>query len=505
MKKYVLHQRNIQVFFSGSDFTEGLSFCKAQKYRFNANGKYWEAPLTIETIELLKRHKYEEVKETSAIEAKPRLDYMTTILDTTKLNPLIRDFQIEGLKFALHRDRILLNFYMGLGKTLIGCHYLAQLPIVEHKYKVILCPAGLKTMWQRELMKWNNLPSEILSGRTPYTPIKDVILIINYDIISAWMQYLSGKISAVIVDESHNLANPSGKTKAFMSLQRTIKNILFLSGTPIKGKIGSFYNQLKVLAPTDFSNKARFLERYTNPFSGLGVNLEELRERIKPFVLTKTTREVITTLPEEQRIVITIDGNKAFDAENKAVELLMESGNLSEMEKKTKLRELARSAYFAKRTMILEYIDELLEEDESPLCLVCVHHKVMQDLLDKYKCPIINGNVKDKQGVIDAFEKGNDKVIILQAESSKEGFSILRSSRMLFVEYVDTWSTVVQVEARILRMTSTHKYVQYFYPVVTNSIEENQIKNFIAKGKDATHLLLGESKNHLKDATRIKI
>ena len=98
---------------------------------------------------------------------------------------MLHPFQRAGVRYALERRRTFIADEQGLGKTVQA---LATLEADEAFPTVVVCPASMKLMWEREAQHW--LPHRsvaVLDGRTDATWTEEAreaeIVVLNYDIL----------------------------------------------------------------------------------------------------------------------------------------------------------------------------------------------------------------------------------------------------------------------------------------------------------------------------------
>jgi len=228
--------------------------------------KFWTCPLSVEAIEALKWWDFtlDDKLEDFLNKKKTSVNEVQELEEIPGLKMELFPFQKKGVSFIEAKDgRALLADSMGLGKT---CQSLAWLQLHSEKRPVIIVvPASLKLNWEREIKMWMNpIPNiQILFGTKPNQIIGDII-IINYDILPAWLEKLQEiKASVLILDEIHYLKNSKAKrTKAGKALGKNIPHILGLSGTPIVNRPIEAFNALKLIDDTVVPSFWKYAQRY---------------------------------------------------------------------------------------------------------------------------------------------------------------------------------------------------------------------------------------------------
>lgn len=234
---------------------------------------------------------------------------------------------------TLNGDRIrgcLVGDEMRCGKTpaTIGVINLAGEAIQK---MLIICPAGVKLGWYRELQAWLVNPRKILiadSGTAAWKFEKADISIINFDILKdlvVWERKASrdrrpllrslGRLDVdwdlVIVDEAHLLKNAhSLRSIVGYTLLDRARRKLALTGTPITNWIDDLYPLLHALDPSAWPTMQRFRARYGSGKEAR--NLEELKRKIRSSIMVRRRlRDVQKNLPPKLREVLEFTADDA--------------------------------------------------------------------------------------------------------------------------------------------------------------------------------------------------
>ena len=109
-------------------------------------------------------------------------------------------------------DHVLTNGYgliaydMGTGKSIVGVGVAASVAAARALPVLIVCPPTLIPTWQHEFRRFHSATRvTALSGNTPYTIGDTDVLIIGDSVVAKWAPILTGNISGIVVDESHNM------------------------------------------------------------------------------------------------------------------------------------------------------------------------------------------------------------------------------------------------------------------------------------------------------------
>lgn len=150
------------------------------------------------------------------------------------------DFQQNAVKIAakhLNNDKrngAMIGDVVGLGKTITACAIAKIYEMTYASSTLIICPANLQDMWAKYKQKYD-LKADIVSMQKPI------------DVENTWNYRL------IIVDESHNLRNSSGKR--YHNIQELIHKLdcktLLLTATPYNKDFSDLANQLKLFLSDD--------------------------------------------------------------------------------------------------------------------------------------------------------------------------------------------------------------------------------------------------------------
>ena len=263
-------------------------------------------------------------------------------LDALLVRFPLRPYQRDGIEFVLANGMGLLAFDMGLGKSISA---LATALVVGGPMLVVV-PGIVRSVWTGtetapgEVGKW--LPEwdfRVLRGRTEIDPAllanvgRQTVVLANYEILdyqerkeglteSGWLPFLKAIPWKVIaLDEAHGVKNRKGKrTKAILALRDAAPKALrvLLTGTPLHNRPRDLWQLLDFLKPDSFGTYWRFSTHYCAGHQGdfgwtdTGLShAEELKHRLKWFMVRKTKAEVAHLLPPKVRQVVALQPSKA--------------------------------------------------------------------------------------------------------------------------------------------------------------------------------------------------
>jgi SWI/SNF-related matrix-associated actin-dependent regulator 1 of chromatin subfamily A len=491
MKSFVVKNNLLHITWgcSGQEWQNTLALVKSLEGRlFNPKTKSWSAIASEKNIKTLLDGGF--TSQDTSFEPIPKIA-PKKIIDKSKLPKGIYPYQIEGVEFLENRDGCgLIGDPTGLGKSIQSIAYSSLHP--EIKRILVICPSVVKINWMREIRKWVNEDSQILFGKTPYF-IGDRYrwTIINYDILSMWLsELLAHNFDMFIADEAHSIKNPTAKrTKAFLSLAKTIKRKVFLSATPIKNAPSEFYNILHELDPINFANRWYYLNRYCDPqygyigrtFKGL-TNGEELFAKIKPLMIRREKAEVLKELPIKQKIVVPMPmSDSAMVKYNKASEEFKTWAKSTQIKKsldgKKHIELLRQIAYLGKRNSVIQWIENFLESGEK-LIIFAWHKTAIDDIHNAFKdiSVVVDGRVspKEKQQAVDDFQNKKEVLLFIgNIQAAGVGITLTAASNMAIIEFPWSPGDLEQAEGRHHRIGQLADSVSVYYLVGAGTVDED--------------------------------
>ena len=151
---------------------------------------------------------------------------------------MLYDFQAAAVKIAarhLHTSGgVMIGDVVGLGKTLMACA-LAKIRNETGEGVLIICPKNLESMW-----KWHCEEYGLIAKVVPTSMAQRELPNLRF-------------YHLVIIDESHNLRNPEGKTYAAIKdyIDRGDKRVILLSATPYNKQYTDLSAQLRLFVSPD--------------------------------------------------------------------------------------------------------------------------------------------------------------------------------------------------------------------------------------------------------------
>lgn len=224
-------------------------------------------------------------------------------------------FQKEGRDFLIAAKTAILGFEPGLGKSITALAAIEAVPAIRHT--IIFCPAILKEQWREEILKWLPDASVCVIGGTPRQRAEQwrraasaTYTIVNYELLLRdSVNFFEQPWDCIIADEATRVGNRRGK-QAQMLYKIPAAYRFALTGTPITNSPTDIFGIFKFIAPGYLGNWTAFINRYAvlNQWfqPDYFMNLEELAERVRPYLMRRALSQVLPDMPaiiESDRVV----------------------------------------------------------------------------------------------------------------------------------------------------------------------------------------------------------
>ena len=225
----------------------------------------------------------------------------------------LRPYQQRGYQWLQTLDKLhmggILADEMGLGKTV---QVISLLKANQYKDQVslVVAPTSLTYNWLSELNRFApELSVMVLSGPSAQRAsqirhvkeIRDVdVLITSYPLIRRDIDQMTDiPFRFVILDEAQHIKN-AGSVGAVAVKQLQAQTRFALTGTPMENSTGELWSIFDFVLPGYLNSYSAFLRRYQD-----GENAEDLRRKIRPFLMRRLKKDVLTELPDKIEEVLT--------------------------------------------------------------------------------------------------------------------------------------------------------------------------------------------------------
>ena len=385
------------------------------------------------------------------------------------LNATLRDYQVSGFEFfktlSDYEFGGILADEMGLGKTIQTIAFLLS---NKDKKSIVITPTALIYNWKNELEKFAPTLKVGLLHASKSEREKILDNIDNYDVLLTTYttykndmdKYKNINFDYCIIDEAQNIKNPDAIiTKAIKKINAKVK--FALTGTPIENNLMELWSIFDFIMPGYLYNKSKFKSTFVNNEK----NIIELKNLIKPFILRRTKKEVITELPDkiEQKIIIDLEKEhkKAYKGYvNLITRKIKENNqdNITVFSYLTKLRQLCLSPelmvknYQGKNSKLDVLINIIKDSSDKKILVFSQFTKVLEVIgkrlnEENISYSYLDGktSAKDRVKLVEEFNTNNNKVFLISLKAGGTGLNL--TSANIVVHFDPWWNPAVEDQA----------------------------------------------------------
>lgn len=405
----------------------------------------------------------------------------------------LREYQLKGVDHLLSmpfgRPHALLADAPGTGKTIMAIDALKK---ANCRNGIILCPAIIKEQWRRQMVKWNLAGDDEI--QTIYgldSPIDNRPWVIcNYDIIRdkkvVGEDGVEHRVSnrnrkrlyerewhALIEDEAHRLKNhTSAQTQAVLHHKHGLAGRCYwkwpLTGSFVPNRPAECFPILRSHCPetiAPYTDWQSYVQRFCGGafMQGKGAShIDELTERIQPFMLRRELKDVWRECPEIHENEFWVDVPYHEHPEYVGDDFMFEG---------TIRRVVAES----KIPYVVSYLKDRLEGGVSKIVCFTYHRQVIEQVakqLAKFNPLKIYGGIspnKREESLAKFQSDPSARLFLLQIASGGEGVDGLQYVASECVLAEPEWSPGREDQAidRIRRFGQE-------YPVILTKIYARQ-------------------------------
>jgi superfamily II DNA or RNA helicase len=427
-------------------------------------------------------------------------------------------YQREGMLHLAFNERALLADEMGLGKTIqaiAACALLHRLGKATRA--LVIAPASLKTEWEEQIQRFTNLPYQLIYGlrrkRLQLYASAPFFTVVNYEQMLADALDVNKHLQPdiIILDEAQRIKNWS--TKTAQAVKRLQSRYAFvLTGTPIENRIDDIHSLMSFLDPSVLGPLFRFnREFYDLDERGRPIgyrNLEQLHERIKPYLLRRRKAEVETELPDrtDQKYFVPLspaqaDSYGAHEAQVARLVAIAKRRPLTKQESEKLQRELAMMRMICDTNYILDpedricpklaelekILDECRNNGDVKVIIFSEWARMLElvkDLCEKLQIgyALHTGSIpqRRRRAEIQAFKSDPNCRVFLSTDSGSTGLNLQNASVVVNCDL--PWNPA-RLEQRIARAWRKHqmKPVTVINLVSENTIEQRMLETLSIK------------------------
>ena len=370
----------------------------------------------------------------------------------------LRSYQMWGVKYILHQERVLLGDEMGLGKTIQAIAAMVSLRNTGATHFVVVCPASVLVNWCNEIRDKSKLLVTIVHGPGRTSAIKSWmdtggVAVTTYETTGIFNFDEAFTFDLLVVDEAHYIKNANAvRSKNVRNLATYTKRMLFMTGTALENNVDEMISLINILQP----NVAQSIRGITFMSSA-----PQFREKIAGVYYRRKRENVLKELPDliESREWCTMWGEEAriYEEDVLAKDFMKVrrlSWNVDDLDHSCKARrmmEIINEAESEKRKVIIFsfFLDTI---------------RKIHNYLGKRCCNPINGSLTPnrRQEIISEFQNSPEKTVLCaQIQSGGTGLNIQAASVVIICEPQFKPSIENQAISRAYRMGQARNVLVY--------------------------------------------
>lgn len=455
---------------------------------------------------------------------------------TAPLDKILRDYQKTGVHWFHQLSKLSLGGIladdMGLGKTIqVIAFIMSEKP---EKPALVVTPSSLTYNWLNEIQRFApEATAKIIDGLKSDREIslEDIegydFIITSYALLRRDIQiYQRLDFSYCFIDEAQHIKNP--KTMNARAVKRIQAGQRFaLTGTPIENSLSELWSIFDFVLPGYLLSHKDFSFKYEKPVSsGKSLSsIENLRNKIKPFILRRMKKDVLSELPEKIENTIFAD----FEPEQKQIYTAFLAAARKEADAiaatgentirilslLTRLRQicchpgLINDEYkreSGKLSLLKELVVSAIEAGHR--VLIFSQFTSMLNIIGEHlrrldlECFYLDGATPSAQrlSMANRFNSGEKSVFLISLKAGGTGLNLIGAD--MVIHYDPWWNPAVMDQAsdRAYRI-GQERVVQVIKLAARNSIEE-QILKLAEKKRGLADGIIRENKNLLSALSR---
>ena len=326
----------------------------------------------------------------------------------------------------------------------------------------------------------------------------------------------------IICDESHRLANSS--TKRYKAIQKISQGSQYrygLTATPLMNRPSDLWGVLNWTIPGCMGNKYDFLNRYTvrNQWGGMlyPINLQELSQKIKRYMIRKTLEEVAPELPsvtfedisfdlseKERELYSKIKKEILFEIESHLIEKLEHPMVIQQtlvkmlvlLELTCSLELIGSDRTSTKLEVLKEKLADIFEDSDIKVIVFSRFKKMMpifeRELAD-YKPLVISGDVnnEDRDKVKKSFQDNPDCRLLVSTDAGGEGLTLNSGDIIFHYDLPYSYGKYEQRNGRIKALDKKRRMM--IYNLVAHKSMDGWLSKMIQHKSKLSSTLLGDT------------
>ena len=388
-------------------------------------------------------------------------------------------YQVMGVKYILHQERVLLGDEMGLGKTVQAIAAMVSLRNTGVTHFLVVCPASVIQNWVREITKHSRLRPIMIYGSSRRQALstwkkQGGVAVTNYETTDHIELDKAFRFGMLVVDEAHYIKNPEARRSVNVrELCAHTNRLLFMTGTALENKVEEMITLIGVLQPKIAAQASAKAFMATAP---------QFREMVAPVYYRRKKEDVLDQLPpkQEKEEWCTLGAQEEYIYERSVLErnyaaARQVSWNVDDLR------------FSSKAKRLLELVEEAQSNGRKILIFTFFLEtaRKVSELMGGSCVGVINGSVNPnaRQRIIDEFDNSPPgSVLVCQIQSGGTGLNIQAASVVIICEPQLKPSIENQAIGRSYRMNQK-KPVFVHRLLCTNSVDEKIMDMLAEKQK----------------------
>lgn len=457
-----------------------------------------------------------------------------------EIDAVLRDYQREGVcwlnQLAVCGFGGILADDMGLGKTLQVIAFAMSVKRTEPV--LVVAPSSLTYNWQNEIIKFApNAKSVIIEGAKAERIARlDEIdgydfVITSYPLMRRDMElYKKKSFSYFFIDEAQYIKNP-GTINAKSVKKIKAGGYFALTGTPVENTLSELWSVFDFVMKGYLYSAREFNSRFSNSImkDGDRGRIDELRRRIRPFILRRMKKDVLGELPEKIENTVFAapepEQKRMYEAFLRAAR--NEISYMSDMGGENRMRVLGLIMRLRQICCHPKLFKEDYKEDSGKLLLleelatsaIDAGHRILvfsqftsmltiiKERLDKLGITYfyLDGQThsEERTEMAEKFNKGERDVFLISLKAGGVGLNLVGAD--MVIHYDPWWNPAVMDQAsdRAYRIGQT-RAVQVIKLAMKGTIEEQIIK-LQDKKRELAEDIIRENSQTLSGLTKEEI
>ncbi len=420
----------------------------------------------------------------------------------------LRDYQRVGFEWLkrLQQAQVggILADDMGLGKTV-------QALLTLTGRSLVVCPTSVVRSWCDHLETFRpSLRVFLYHGQSRTMPEGDSVVITTYGLLRRDSeQFTDREWDCVILDESQAIKNPLSQT-ANAAYRLSARWRLAMTGTPLENSPIDLWSQIRFAIPGLLPSLDDFQEQLAQDPTK---TVERLARVVRPFLLRRTKRDVLTDLPPKTEVTLRIplrdDERAVYQSIMTAArsELLEKVGGdipvMAVLEAILRLRQSCCDTRLvtnssppvasSKIEALMESLDEAIANNHR--CLVFSQWTSMLDLVGEeldsanIRYLRLDGTTRDRGGAVAEFQSAEGPpVFLISLKAGGVGLTLTAADHVFVLD--PWWNPAVEEQATDRAHRIGQANPVFVYRIIAADTIEDRILELQARKRELARSLI---------------